>query len=266
MAATIAHVERADDPRLKPYRDLRDRDLWREGAFIVEGEGVLRVLAERGRFRLRSVLLAESRVEKLGDVLAALPPEVPAFVTPQASLDTLVGFSLHRGVLALADRGEADNPRALAAAPGPGTIVGLVGVNNHDNVGGIFRNAAAFGVRAVLLDPASCDPLYRKAVRVSVGGALVVPFARAQGGAELIDLLEAEGYEVLALSPQGAEPLDTLGPLGPRRALLLGAEGPGLPEALLARLRGVRVPMAEGFDSLNVAVACGVALYALRGR
>lgn len=260
-------VERADDPRLGPYRDVRDRELKaREGAFVVEGEVVLRVLAARGRFRPRSVLLAEGRVAKLGDVLAALPPEVPAFVAPQAAVDALVGFPMHRGVLALAERGEPGDPRALAAAAGPGAAIGLVGVNNHDNVGAVFRNAAAFGARAVFLDPVSCDPLYRKAVRVSVGGALVVPFARVPGGAELVDLLEAEGYEVLALSPGGAEALDALGPLGPRRAIVLGAEGPGLPAPLLARLRTVRVPMAEGFDSLNVAVACGIALYALRGR
>ncbi len=260
-------VGRADDPRLGPYLDVRDRDLKaREGAFVAEGEVVLRVLAARSAYRVRSLLLAEGRVEKLADVLASLAPEVPAFVAPQGLVDALVGFPMHRGVVALADRGAPRDARELAAAPGPATIVGLVGVNNHDNVGGVFRNAAAFGARAVLLDPASCDPLYRKAVRVSVGGALVVPFASAAGGDEMAELLRGEGYEVLALSPRGDESLDALGPLGPRRALLLGAEGPGLPAPLLARLRGVRVPMAEGFDSLNVSVACGVALYALRGR
>jgi tRNA G18 (ribose-2'-O)-methylase SpoU len=184
-------------------------------------------------------------------------------VAPQAALDALVGFSIHRGVIALGERGEPRDPRALVAAAGPGVVVGLVGVNNHDNVGGVFRNAAAFGARAVLLDQASCDPLYRKAVRVSVGGALVTPFARTSDGAELVELLEREGYDVIALSPRGAEPLATLSGLGPRRALLLGAEGPGLPAPLLDRLRGVRIPMAAGFDSLNVAVASGIALHAL---
>jgi tRNA G18 (ribose-2'-O)-methylase SpoU len=268
VAATVEHVGSADDPRLGPYRDVRDRDLkGRAGAFVAEGEVVLRVLVARGHFRPRSVLLADNRVEKLADVLASLPPEVPAYVAPRAVVDALVGFPLHRGVLAVVDRGEPADPRALLdASPGPATVIGLAGVTNHDNVGGVFRNAAAFGARAVLLDAASCDPLYRKAVRVSVGGALVVPFARAGGETELVEALEGAGYEVLALSPAGREPLDALGPVRPRRALLLGAEGPGLPAPLLGRLRTVRVPMAPGFDSLNVAVASGIALYALRGR
>lgn len=267
MAATIVRVEAVDDPRLASYRDVRDRELKaRAGAFLAESEQVVRLLAASRLYATRSLLLAEGRLEKLADVVAALPPTVTAFVAPQAMVDSLVGFPMHRGVIAIGERGAPCDPAALLGAPGPGTVIGLVGVNNHDNVGGAFRNAAAFGARGVLLDPASCDPLYRKAVRVSVGGALVVPFARAPGEAELVSALAREGYEVLALSPQGAERLDELGPVGPRRALLLGAEGPGLPAALLARLRSVRVPMAAGFDSLNVAVACGIALYALAGR
>jgi tRNA G18 (ribose-2'-O)-methylase SpoU len=264
VAATLVRVGGVDDPRLGPYRDMRDRDVKaREGAFVAEGEVVLRVLASRGLYQTRSVLLAESRVDKLADILSSLPPEVPAFVAPQAALDALVGFPIHRGVIALGERGEPRDPRALVATAGPGVVVGLVGVNNHDNVGGVFRNAAAFGAKAVLLDQASCDPLYRKAVRVSVGGALVTPFARTSDGAELVELLERAGYDVIALSPRGAEPLAALSGLGPRRALLLGAEGPGLPAPLLDRLRGVRIPMAAGFDSLNVAVASGIALHAL---
>ncbi|HEU4532612.1 MAG TPA: RNA methyltransferase, partial [Polyangiaceae bacterium] len=267
VAATLVRVASADDPRLGAYRDVRDRELKaREGAFLAESEQVVRLLATSRLYATRSLLLAEGRVDKLGDLLAALPASVTAFVAPQAMVDALVGFPMHRGVLALGERGAPLEPAALLAAPGPATVIGLVGVNNHDNVGGAFRNAAAFGARGVLLDPASCDPLYRKAVRVSVGGALVVPFAHAAGEGELVAALERAGYEVIALSPQGAERLDALGAVGPRRALLLGAEGPGLPAPLLARLRSARVPMAEGFDSLNVAVACGIALFALAGR
>jgi tRNA G18 (ribose-2'-O)-methylase SpoU len=127
-------------------------------------------------------------------------------------------------------------------------------------MGGIFRNAAAFGAAAVLLDADCCDPLYRKAIRVSVGAALTVPFAKLPPGADLIATLEAAGFEVLALSPRGESELDEVAPAG-RTAQLLGAEGPGLSDAALARAKGVRIAMAGGFDSLNVATASGVALH-----
>ena len=140
------------------------------------------------------------------------------------------------------------------------TVLGLVGLANHDNVGGVFRNAAAFGADAVLLDETSCDPLYRKAIRVSVGAALITPFSRGGTAGDLVGALAAAAFEVVALSPAGAEPLASYR-RAPRTALLLGAEGPGLPPALLARTRTVRIGMAAGFDSLNVATASGIALH-----
>ncbi len=142
-------------------------------------------------------------------------------------------------------------------------MLALFGIANHDNVGGLFRNAAAFGASAVLLDGACCDPLYRKAIRVSVGGALVVPFARFQPGEDALGLMRAHGLETVAMTLRGELRLDQVR-RARRAALLLGAEGPGLDQALIAEADvRARIPMSEGFDSLNVAVAAGVALHHL---
>ncbi|GHD12037.1 hypothetical protein GCM10016234_15830 [Tianweitania populi] len=141
-------------------------------------------------------------------------------------------------------------------------MVVLVGIANHDNVGAIFRNAAAFEADAVLLDETCCDPLYRKAIRVSVGAALKVPFARGGSASELADVLAKHDFNAVALSPSGAESLAAVTPTG-RTAILLGTEGEGLPPALMQRLRTVRIPMSESFDSLNVATASAIALHRL---
>ena len=251
------------DPRVEAYRSLRERDLvGRQGRFVIEGEVVLRAFAAAGRHRLDSVLLAEKRVAGLAEILAALPPDAPVHVAAQDVLDSIIGFHIHRGILALGTRAAEPDVEALLAGLGPrARIVVLFGVSNHDNVGGVFRNAAAFGADAVLLDGACCDPLYRKSIRVSVGGALTVAFARLPDG-DPIALLERHGFTCLALSPAGAEPLHALVP-PPRAALLLGAEGPGLPDAILARARTVSIPMAGKFDSLNVATSSGIALHQL---
>jgi tRNA G18 (ribose-2'-O)-methylase SpoU len=141
-------------------------------------------------------------------------------------------------------------------------VVGLVGLTNHDNVGGLFRNAAAFGADAVLLDAGTCDPLYRKAIRVSAGAALIVPFRQLPDADALLAFAARHALEPLALSPAGAETLAALVPPA-RTLLLLGSEGPGLPPDLMARLRTVRIAMAPDFDSLNVATAGAIALHHL---
>jgi tRNA G18 (ribose-2'-O)-methylase SpoU len=175
-------------------------------------------------------------------------------------MDGVVGFSIHRGILALGERGAPLAPASLVR--GASLVVGLVGLTNHDNVGGIFRSAAAFGASGILLDDTTCDPLYRKAIRVSAGTALVVPFARCTSVDQMLDVLSAEGIEPIALTPRGQEAIDELPPA--RRALLLGAEGPGLPDSVIARVRAVRIAMAPGIDSLNVSVAGGIALHAAK--
>lgn len=264
-APTFIHTDDPADPRLDPYRDIRERDLvGRRGLFVAEGETVLRVLAGQDRFRIRSVLIASRRQAKLASILGALPEATPVYLADQAVLDGVVGFELHRGILAIGEKAPQPPVDAvLASLPANALVMALVGIANHDNMGGLFRNAAGFGANAVLLDPTCCDPLYRKAIRVSVGGVLRVPFARLGEGDDLIDLLERHGFTPVALSPSGEIPLSRLPPIV-RPALLLGAEGPGLPQATLARCRTVSIPMAPGFDSLNVAVAAGIALHALR--
>lgn len=253
-------IEDSADPRIAPFRAVRERDVvGREGRFIAEGEVVLRTALRSGRHPLQAVLLADKRVEGLRTALEALPPEAPVYVAGQAVLDGIVGFHIHRGVLALGARGHDPGPEALLAGlPSRALVVVLFGIGNHDNMGGVFRNAAAFGADAVLIGEDCCDPLYRKAIRVSVGAALTVPFARA--GADVLELLARQGFEALALTPTGGEVLATL-TRPPRAALVLGAEGPGLPPELLARARRVSIPMAGTFDSVNVAAASAIALH-----
>ena len=186
---------------------------------------------------------------------------------PQEVLDGIAGFHLHRGILALGRRAReegADVPCWRACRNGRWWS-SLVGIANHDNMGGLFRNAAAFGADAVLLDPESCDPLYRKSIRVSAGAALKVPFARLRQAEDVPELLARHGFSAFALSPSGALALSDLkSPM--RAAVLFGAEGPGLPADILARVTTVRIPMAAGFDSLNVATSSGIVLHHLASR
>jgi tRNA G18 (ribose-2'-O)-methylase SpoU len=265
----VARLVAIDDPadeRIAAYRDVRERDLvGREGLFIAEGEVVLNVLVRRARHQVVSLLLAEKRVAALRPLIDLLPDDVPVHVAGQEVMDAIVGFPLHRGMLALGRREAEPSPGALLEAAGVrARLVVLFGIANHDNIGGIFRNAAAFGADAVLLDADCCDPLYRKAIRVSVGAALVVPFARLKRGEDVPALLDRYGFTALALTPSGAADLRDVAPPA-KAAVLLGAEGPGLPADILARTRPVRIPMASGFDSLNVATASGIVLHYLAG-
>jgi tRNA G18 (ribose-2'-O)-methylase SpoU len=265
-----------EDPRLADYRNLKDAALAnRHGRFIVEGRGTIEVLLSRSTFRPESILLSERAERSFAERLDELGPECPIYVANQSVLDRVVGFPIHRGCLAVCARPKAADPLELAARllrneRAPRLLV-LEGLRNLDNVGGIFRNAMALGGRGVILCPKSCDPLYRKAIRTSMGGSLCLPFARAARWPEALGSLRELGYEILALDPgEGGIALDRLafegefefdGPI----ALLLGTEGEGLSdEAIAAADRRVRIEMESGVDSLNVAVASGIALHALR--
>ena len=228
MVARLVEIGSVDAPELDPYLRLRDRDLARsDGLFVAEGEVVVRVLARKAfasarqtSFRVRSLLVEQRRVEAIRDVLDALDDEVPAYVVAQELMDAAVGFAIHRGILALGERGPALEPAALLGdrsrsstrrrSAGANIAVGLVGLTNHDNVGSVFRNAAAFGACGVLLDAATCDPLYRKSIRVSVGAALVVPFARCRTPEAMLQIIADAGWEALALSARGEETLDAV--------------------------------------------------------
>jgi tRNA G18 (ribose-2'-O)-methylase SpoU len=263
----LTPVTAPDDARLEPYRDIRERDLvGRAGLFVAEGRVVLEKLIAAGRHPIRSVLVSEAKAPGLGDLLSALPPDVPAYVAAQPVMDAIAGFHIHRGVLAIGERREVVADALLDGLGPQALVVGLSGVANHDNMGGVFRNAAAFGADAVLLDASCCDPLYRKSIRVSVGAALTTPFARLPAGADLLDTLTGAGFDVIALSPRGATDLaDVRADLraAPRVAALFGAEGPGLAPELLARAKTVRIPMAGAFDSLNLGTSSGLVLHQL---
>jgi len=258
----IIRIDDPADPRVAPYLSIRERDLaGRQGRFIAEGKVVLNVLFSAARFEAESVLVLENRLPGLADTLKLAPAALPVYAASQPVMDAIAGFHIHRGILAVGRKRDADDPQALIASlPSRALVVVLVGLSNHDNVGAIFRNAAAFGVDAVLLDQTCCDPLYRKAIRVSVGAALKVPFATAADAGSIVTLLDEAGFGQVALSPSGTTDIRHA-PRPDRLALYLGTEGEGLPGDLMSRLQTVRIAMAKGFDSLNVAAASAIALH-----
>ena len=191
---------------------------------------------------------------------------MPIYLASRAVLDAVAGFPLHRGVLAMGLRGQPEAAAAMVARlPQESLVMLLSGIANHDNMGGLFRNAAAFGVDLVILDGCCCDPLYRKAIRVSAGATLVTPFAAGGEIGALAAMLAGAGFDLIATSPAGRRHLAEAAPAA-RTAVLFGAEGPGLPEAVLATIDSVRIDMAGGFDSLNVATTSGIVLHHLRTR
>ncbi|MCG8589960.1 MAG: RNA methyltransferase [Proteobacteria bacterium] len=260
----VQAIESLDDPRVAVYRDVRERDLVdRQGLFLVEGRLNVLKLLSGGRFRTRSLLVTPRTLRALEPALASVAPGPPIYVAERPLLARLAGFDLHRGCLAAAERGPALAPEPLVAAPAANScVVVLEQLTNPDNVGGVFRNAAAFGADAVWLCPRCCDPLYRKAIRVSMGAALEVPFARCSDWPGALRALKRAGYRVVALDPGPASTPLATEPRGGRVALLVGTEGPGLQPATraLADAR-VGIAMAPGVDSLNVATATGIALH-----
>ncbi|MHA6619716.1 TrmH family RNA methyltransferase [Pseudonocardia sp. DLS-67] len=263
--ATITRVDDPADPRVDDFRDLTTADRRPDrpggrGLVIAEGVVVVRRMID-SLYPVRSLLGVPRRFDELSDDLAALP--VPAYAADAETMAAVVGFHLNRGVLAVADR--AAPPDVAALLRHARLVAVLEGVNDHENLGALFRNAAALGVDAVLLGPRCSDPLYRRSVRVSMGHVLRVPFAELPGPwPASLDVLRVAGLRVAALTPAAdGQPLSTVAPAG-RIAVLLGAEGPGLTaEALAAADLRVRIPMAPGVDSLNVATAAAVAFHAL---
>ncbi|MFN4092070.1 MAG: TrmH family RNA methyltransferase [Brevundimonas sp.] len=247
-----------NDPRISAFRDIRERDLTgREGLFVAEGTVVLRGLASvASRCEAQAVLIDSRRVKAHAEILAGFDSGVPVYVGSQDVIDAVAGFHLHRGVLALGLRPE---PLELGTVKGAQTVVVACGIGNHDNMGGIFRNAAAFGADAVVLDERCCDPFYRKAIRVSVGAVLRTPIVAGGSAGALVERLMGLGFDVVAMTPAAREPLHLAVRKGPT-AILLGSEGPGLPAEVIARCRAVSIPMSGGFDSLNVATTAALAL------
>ncbi|WP_409462336.1 TrmH family RNA methyltransferase [Amycolatopsis sp. GA6-003] len=263
MAQLIFTEDRAH-PGLDDFRDLSTADRRPDrpggrGLVIAEGTVVVgRLLASR--YPVRALLGVERRLRELEDELTGV--DVPAYVTSAETMAEVVGFHLNRGVLAVADRPEP--PTVSQIVDSAQILAVLEGVGDHENLGALFRNAAALGVGGVLLGPGCSDPLYRRSVRVSMGHVLRVPFATFDSWPGGLDVLRARGFTVAALTPRtDSVPLRGLrekvpGPI----ALLLGAEGPGLTdEAIEAADVAVRVEMVPGVDSLNVATAAAIAFH-----
>lgn len=263
--ARVVGVDDAADPRLADFRDLARADRRPDrpggrGLVLAEGTVVVRRLLA-SPYPPRALLGVARRIEDLGPDLR--DADVPAYVADADTMAHVVGFHLNRGVLASADRAPAPDLPALLA--GARRVALLEGVGDHENLGALFRNAAALGVDAVLVGPGCADPLYRRSVRVSMGHVLRVPFAPC-GLAPAVAALREAGFTLAALTP-GGDPGALAGLAGRERlALLVGAEGPGLSdEALGAADVRVRIPMAGDVDSLNVATAAAVAFHATGG-
>lgn len=251
------------DPRLDDFRDLQlaDRRPDRPGGrglVIAEGAVVVRRLVASA-YPVRALLGVARRYAELADDLAGT--SAPFYLASADLMAQVVGFHLNRGVLATADR--VVFPDAATLLGRVRTVAVLEGVGDHENLGAVFRNAAALGVGAVLLASGCSDPLYRRSVRVSMGTVLAVPFAPLAWLDEGISLLRRNDFRVVALTPGGELPIREVALTG-KVALLVGAEGPGLTEqALAAADLRVRIPMAAGVDSLNVATAAAIAFAAL---
>ncbi|MCG3122296.1 MAG: 23S rRNA (guanosine-2'-O-)-methyltransferase RlmB [Phycisphaerales bacterium] len=258
-------IEDLADPRVADYANLKDADLARRGGlFIAEGPLVVRTLL-RSSYTTRSVLVHDGKLESLRDALSDLPASIPVYTATQPVLDAITGFHLHRGVLACGQVPAARDATDLARSCR--VLVVLENLTNHDNVGGLFRVAAALGGDrcGIILSPACGDPLYRKALRVSIGHALRVPYARAELDGAFWTGLASLGFTLVATdAAQSHIPVHHIAPPD-RLALVLGSEGPGLtPQTTRALLAAgglnARIPLTPGVDSLNVVVAAGVIL------
>jgi tRNA G18 (ribose-2'-O)-methylase SpoU len=296
----IHHISDMNDPRVAVFRDVTDPELMRRhGLFVAEGRLVVERLLQSRRFHTRAVLTTETVLPALRESIDAADSggtldTLEVFVTPPGSMELVGGFNFHRGCLALGERPVPPMTLADLAldTPGPRLLLALESLANADNVGAIFRNAAAFGVHAVVLDARSCDPLYRKATRTSMGATLTVPFAISGEWLGALHALRQAGYVLVALTPaadaidiadaaaapdlarvdvsrrgetawlSGRRPVSKKLVGTERIALLVGSEGAGLDDETLALADfRVAIRMAPGVDSLNVATAAGIALH-----
>lgn len=264
----VVHVASGLDSRLADYRLVSDPELARtRSLFVAEGRFVVARLMDTPGAVVRSVLVSPAAHVALADRLRGLPARVPVFVLPQREFEAVAGIRIHRGCLALGVRPAMPDPIGLSRSAR--LLVGLEALGNPDNVGGVFRNAAAFGADAVLLSRKCSDPLYRKAIRTSMGATLTVPFGWCRSWPGDLRILRSQGFTVVALTPhRSAAALDEFAAVRPpeRLALVFGNEGAGLSDATLALADArIRIPTTGRVDSLNVAVASGIVLSRLRG-
>jgi tRNA G18 (ribose-2'-O)-methylase SpoU len=261
---TVIPIDDFEDERIALYRNIRDAQLYRrEGLFLLEGTLVVQHALRHSKFALRSVLVQDKKLDRLKEDLENHGESVAVFVAPDTVIDQIVGFDFHRGVIALGAR--CALPGIEEITKDARRILLLEGIANPDNVGSLFRNAAALGVDAVLLDPSCADPLYRMATRVSIGTTLSLPWTRVKDWPEDLHVLKEAGFSIVGLTPVDSALDIRMFPFSDKKyALLLGSEGPGLKPDTLANCDQVlRIPMHANIDSLNVATAAAVALFTL---
>ncbi|HVT22918.1 MAG TPA: RNA methyltransferase [Mycobacteriales bacterium] len=263
----VVEVDDPDDPRLADYRALTDVALRSSieaphGLFIAEGALVIERARAAG-YPLRSALMTADWLDRTASALG--DTDAPIYLGSDATLRALTGFHVHRGALASVQRLPL---RSLSEVVSSAYRLAVVeDIVNHTNLGAIFRTAAALGVDGVVISPRAADPLYRRSVRVSMGAVFTVPYARAERWPEVVDDLRVAGFRTLALTPApGAIDLGALAvEEGERVAIVVGTEGDGLSRDIVERCDlAVRIPMAAGIDSLNVATAAGIAFWELR--
>jgi tRNA G18 (ribose-2'-O)-methylase SpoU len=262
-------IETANDPRVADFGDVSDPVLVRQqGLFVAEGRFVVRRLLANPRYVFRALLVTDTAFGALSDELSAANRQPPVYITSRPVIRQIGGYDFHQGCLGLAERPPAVDVRALLSdVPLVRPIVILEQVANPDNIGAIFRNAAALGAAAVLLSPGCVDPLYRKAIRTSIGATLHVPYAVVHDWPDGLAQVRERGYHLVALTPDAtATRLDRyVLPTPGGVALLLGNEGDGLTQAALGGADAhVRIPVDPPVDSLNVATAAALALHQLR--
>ncbi len=278
MPRNLHPIDSLDDERLTPYRDLKDRELaamvdqpgdgatGRGGLFIVQGEHLVRRMLASG-FQIHSLLVSEKRVSRIAD---EVPAEVPVYTVHETLMTQVIGFKFHSGILACAWRGRAatldevvaDSLNPINPAP-PLTLLVCPEVMNHENLGALMRVATALGVEALVLGQQSCDPFWRRSVRVSMGTIFSLPIVRsADIDADLLRLRDEFAFDlVAAVTDDGAQPLSQA-QRGPRLAVVIGCEAQGLdPRHVALCQRRVTIPMQRGTDSLNIASATAVFLY-----
>lgn len=262
----LTEISYEDDPRIEEFCQIRERDLIRgSGQFIAEGKVILQHLlnaaSEFPSFEIKKLLILENRLAGLEGLITRVPVSVPIYVAKRDVIDAIAGFPMHRGILALGSyNAPIDDFSWMEKEQKSSLVLVASQIANHDNIGSIFRNASAFGVSRVLLDDQCCNPLYRKAIRVSVGSALTVPFSNALDLEATLPKLVEHGYELFGLTPSGGTSIRNVN-FPAKTAIIIGAEGVGIDKGILSKVQNVQINQTNDIDSLNVSMATGIALW-----
>jgi tRNA G18 (ribose-2'-O)-methylase SpoU len=264
----VTRLDDQNDILLADYRNVPDPDLVaRRGLFVAEGRLVVRRLLTQRRVKARSVMVTEAAFAALEDVFTT-HADLPVFVVGQHVMNTINGFNMHRGCLALGERPSPLDWREIASRARRLAVLEAIG--NVDNIGSLFRNAAAFGADAILLGPSCADPFYRKAIRTAMGAVFSIPFATVDEWPGGLAALRTRGYATVGMTPAGDAAMlcdVAVAVAGRPWAMVLGHEGDGLTAAALDACEfRARIPMATGVDSLNVATAAAIGFYELTRR